>query len=152
MGYLREEPLERAFERKRRNFVTDYGIAEKPSLARTGPRQDAPRLPVELRQHRLRHAACSRVRLRREPLRASCAGVPRVRAARRRTTMARHARVRRLQCVQGAVQQGGDRGRMPVHARRKFHELWVNHKSSLAAEASTLRKTRATTNPPARTV
>jgi hypothetical protein len=41
---------------------------------------------------------------------------------------------------------------MPVHARRKFHELWVNHKSSLAAEASTLRKTRATTNPPTRTV
>jgi transposase len=45
--------------------------------------------------------------------------------------LARQARVRRLQRLQGLLRAGRDRGGCMAHARRKFHELWANHGSQV---------------------
>jgi hypothetical protein len=52
--------------------------------------------------------------------------------------LARHARVRRLLGLQSLVRQRRDRGGLLAHARRKFHELWANHKSPVGEQALAL--------------
>ena len=98
------------------------------AMLKPGKGEHAPGVYLELQLDAIRWRARGRLRLRRQPRRGAPQGISRT--AGRVSSSATTTRGTRGLFAEGVTEVG-----CLAHARRKFNDLWVNHKSPLAEEA-----------------